>query len=107
MSASERIVHVNEVTFATAVLEAKGPVLVDFYADWCGPCRRLGPVLEEIAADAEGVHIVKVDVDKCPGLASQYNVNSIPTLKVFRDGAVTDQLVGLANRQQLRKLLKL
>jgi thioredoxin 1 len=88
-------------------LEAKGPVLVDFYADWCGPCRRLGPVLEEIAADAEGVHIVKVDVDKCPGLASQYNVNSIPTLKVFRDGAVTDQLVGLANRQQLRKLLKL
>jgi thioredoxin 1 len=107
MSANGKIQYANETTFACVVLEEKGPVLVDFYADWCGPCRRLTPVLEQLSAELDGVRIVKVDVDQSPGLAARYNISSIPALKVFRDGAVTDQLVGLANKQQLRNLLKL
>jgi thioredoxin 1 len=81
------------------------PVLVDFYADWCRPCQQLAPLLEELAAETPDARIVKVNVDHSPSLAAEYGVNSIPSLKVFKKGEVTDQVVGLASKNQLRALL--
>lgn len=97
--------HADEANFDNLVLNAEVPVLVDFYADWCGPCKRLAPLLEELAAETPHARIVKVNVDHNPNLAAAYRINSIPTLKVFRNGAVTDQLVGLASKSQLREML--
>jgi thioredoxin 1 len=99
------VVHADEKTFRKEVLDAEVPVLVDFYADWCGPCRLLGPVLEELAQETPGAKIVKVNVDESPQLAGEYGVSSIPNLLVFRDGRIVDQQVGLASKKQLRALL--
>ena len=100
-----QVQHANEANFLDIVLKSDVPVLVDFYADWCGPCQRLAPVLEELAAETPCARIVKVNVDQSPSLATEYGVNSIPSLKVFKNGAVTDQLVGLASKSQLQSLL--
>ncbi len=81
------------------------PVLVDFYADWCGPCKRIAPVLEELAAEIPNAKIVKVNVEHNPRLAAEYGVQSIPSLKVFKNGQVTDQVVGLASKDRLRTML--
>jgi len=97
--------HASEGTFRDLVLRSDVPVLVDFYADWCGPCQRLTPLLEELAAEDAGVRIVKVNVDHSPRLAAEYGVESIPNLKLFKQGAVVKQLVGLASKAQLRALL--
>jgi thioredoxin 1 len=80
-------------------------VLVDFYADWCGPCQRLAPVLDELAAEVPDARIVKVNVDHSPRLASEYGIDSIPNLKVFKNGTITHEIVGLAGKSQLRALL--
>ncbi|MGO8753321.1 MAG: thioredoxin [Thermoguttaceae bacterium] len=98
-------VKIPRTQFFTMVLKSNVPVLVDFYADWCGPCQRLAPVLEELARETPGAKIVKVNVDQSPSLASEYGVDSIPSLRVFRNGVVTNQLVGLASKSQLRSLL--
>jgi thioredoxin 1 len=103
--ATSKVQHANEANFLDIVLKSDVPVLVDFYADWCGPCQRLAPVLEELAAENPGARIVKVNVDQSPSLAAEYGVNSIPSLKVFKNGTVTDQLVGLASKSQLQSLL--
>jgi thioredoxin 1 len=102
---NSQVHHANEANFDDIVLKSDVPVLVDFYADWCGPCQRLAPVLEELAAETPGARIVKVNVDHSPSLAAEYGVNSIPSLKVFKNGTVTDQLVGLASKSQLQSLL--
>lgn len=100
-----QVQHVNETDFARLVLNSEVPVLVDFYADWCGPCRRLTSVLEELAAEMPEAMIVKVNVDDSPNLAAEYGVEAIPNVKVFRNGNVTGEQVGLATKRELRALL--
>lgn len=100
-----KVEHANDANFRELVLESNVPVLVDYYADWCGPCRRIAPLLEELAAESPDARIVKVNVDHSPSLAAEYGINSIPTLMVFNGGVVTDQVVGLAGKSQLRAML--
>jgi thioredoxin 1 len=97
--------HANEASFDQLVLNTDVPVLVDFYADWCGPCKMIAPVLEEVAREATDAKIVKVNVDENPQLAARYGISSIPSLLVFKDGEVADQHIGLANKAQLRSMI--
>jgi thioredoxin 1 len=99
--------HANDANFDELVLNSDVPVLVDFYAGWCGPCKMIAPVLEELAQEPTGARIVKVNVDENPQLASRYGISSIPSLLVFKDGEVVDQQVGLANKEQLRSMIEL
>ena len=102
-----KVHHANEANFQDTVLNASGPVLVDFYADWCGPCKMITPVLEELAAENPQAKIVKVNVDNSPQLAAAFGVSSIPNLMVFENGRVSNQQVGLANKNQLKSMLGL
>lgn len=104
-SGNKAIEHVNAATFRTAVLESDVPVLVDFYADWCGPCRALAPVLEQLAQEIDGVRIVKVNVDQAPTLAAQYRVSAIPTMILFDQGRPVQRVTGLASQDELKRLL--
>jgi len=103
--AQGQVHHASEANFAELVLNSDVPVLVDFYADWCGPCRMIAPVLEELARESTNAKIVKVNVDHSPQLAARYGIDSIPSLKVFEDGKVVDEQVGLVNKAQLKKML--
>ena len=86
---------VSDATFGEEVLNSKEPVLVDFWAEWCGPCRAISPLLEELSTELAGkVKIVKLDVDANPSTASKYHVRSIPTMILFKDGEVADMKVG-------------
>jgi thioredoxin 1 len=102
-----KVEHADETDFQQKVLHAKGPVLVDFYADWCGPCRLIGPVLEELARELPAAQIVKVNVDHSPNLAVKYRIESIPALMVFQDGKVVDYHIGVADKARLRSMLGL
>jgi thioredoxin 1 len=102
---NSQVHHANEANFDDIVLKSDVPVLVDFYADWCGPCQRLAPILEDLAAETPDARIVKVNVDQNPNLASQYGISAIPSLKVFKNGSVVNQIVGLASKNQLRSML--
>lgn len=97
--------HADQSDFALKVLQSDVPVLVDFYADWCMPCRMLAPVLDELARETPGVRIVKVNVDENPVLAMRYRVSSIPYLVVFRNGKPVAQHLGLADTATLRALV--
>lgn len=96
-------VHVaDDASFESEVVRADGPVLVDFSAEWCGPCKKLEPVVTEIAGDYDGrLKVVRVDVDKAPGTAAKFAVMSVPTLILFRDGQVRDQVVGLMPKRAI------
>ena len=100
-----RVYHAREENFAELVLNSDVPVLVDFYADWCGPCRTIAPVLEDLARETSDARIVKVNVDHSPQLAERYGIESIPNLKVFKDGRIVDEHAGLARKATLKKML--
>jgi thioredoxin 1 len=99
--------HANQTNFDQLVLNADVPVLVDFYADWCGPCKMIAPLLEEVAQEATDARVVKVNVDDNPQLAARYGISSIPSLLVFKDGEVVGQQVGLVNKSQLKSMLQI
>ena len=98
-------IQVNKDNFQEVVLNSDKPVLVDFWASWCGPCRMVAPILEEIANERSDVKVCKINVDEEPELAGRYNVMSIPTLLVMKDGQVVKQAVGARPKSQILSLL--
>lgn len=104
--ASDQVSHVSESTFGDLVLASPVPVLVDFHAPWCGPCRTMSPVVDQLAEELRGtIRVCKVNVDESPALAAEYNIRSIPCLMVFREGDVVESIVGSTDKATVRALL--
>lgn len=99
-------IELNDVNFDSEVIRSTQPVLVDFYADWCGPCRKQLPIVEELAGDYAGkARVAKANVDNANLKASEYGVSSIPALLVFKDGKVVERMVGLHSKTQLSQII--
>ncbi len=97
--------HIHNHNFHEEVINSEKPVLVDFWASWCGPCRMVGPIIDEIAAEHPEYKVVKINIDEEPELASQYRVVSIPTLMVMKDGQVVQQSVGARPKNQILAMM--
>lgn len=103
---TNKVAAVSNETFEQEVVQSQKPVLVDFYADWCGPCKTVGPIVEELAAEYEGrITVRKVDIDLNPELARQYGIRSIPTLMVFKDGEAKDTIIGAVPKSKLAAVI--
>lgn len=101
------LLHVNDNNFASEVLDADIPVLVDFWATWCGPCRSISPIVEELATEFSGrVKVTKLNVDENPGTPTQYGVRGIPTLILFKSGKILDQIVGAVPKARLKAMIE-
>ena len=100
------VIEIKEEEFERKVIKSNKKVLVDFYANWCGPCRMLSPVVEELAREMEEVEFYKINVDDAEEVSRKYGVMSIPTLILFQDGKVMNQSVGLKSKQELKEFLK-
>jgi thioredoxin 1 len=103
---TEWLQHLDERNYDEALVAAEGVMMVDFWAEWCGPCRAIGPVLEDLARSSNGtVTLAKVNVDENPGLAARYGIRSIPTILFVKDGKVRDQVVGAVPKTQIQAKL--
>ncbi len=97
-----QVVEVNDSNFDSEVVQASGPVLVDFSATWCAPCKKLEPIVDDVAGEYAGrLKVVKVDIQKSPGTAARFGVLSVPTLILFLDGVVKDQVLGLVPKRAI------
>jgi thioredoxin 1 len=103
---SDNIVHTNDSSFEADVLNSDRPALVDFWAEWCAPCKMIAPILEEAAGEyADKLSVVKLNVDESPNIAQKFGIRSIPTLILFKDGAVQAQKLGAMSKSQLTEFL--
>ncbi len=99
------IIKISKENFVSEVLNSNKPVLLDFYADWCGPCRMVGPIVSEIANERNDVKVGKINVDEQPELAAQFQVISIPMLAVIKNGKLENQVVGYRSKEQIEAML--
>ena len=105
MSAAETV---NQADFEEKVIKSHCPVLVDFWAEWCGPCKAIGPILDELASElGESAKIVKVNVEDNPELAQKYGIKSIPTMIFFKDGQIAKSLLGVQSKEEIEKNIRL
>jgi thioredoxin 1 len=101
--ASPHIISLTQENFALEVLQSTSPVLVDFWAEWCGPCKMIAPILDELADEYDGrVKIGKVNIDEQQGVAAEYGIRAIPTLLLFHKGQVAEQIIGLRSKRDLK-----
>lgn len=100
------LMHLSQKDFEKEVVKSKKPVLVDFFATWCGPCKMLGPILEEVADETDALKIVKVDIDENMDLAQNFGIMSVPTLILFKDGEEFDRQIGFRPKEQLLEMIE-